>query len=65
MKLLFLSDNFPPESNAPASRTYEHCKEWVKEGIEVTVITCNPNFPYGKVYDGYKNPLSQQGRPEV
>ncbi len=59
MKLLFLSDNFPPESNAPASRTYEHCKEWVKEGIEVTVITCNPNFPYGKVYDGYKNRLYQ------
>lgn len=59
MKLLFLSDNFPPESNAPASRTYEHCKEWVKEGVEVTVITCNPNFPYGKVYDGYKNKLYQ------
>ncbi|HIQ27555.1 MAG TPA: glycosyltransferase WbuB [Sulfurovum sp.] len=59
MKLLFLSDNFPPESNAPASRTYEHCKEWVKEGVEVTVITCNPNFPYGKVYEGYKNKLYQ------
>ena len=57
MKLLFLSDNFPPESNAPASRTYEHCKEWVKEGAEVTVITCQPNFPYGKVYEGYKNRL--------
>lgn len=59
MKLLFLSDNFPPESNAPASRTYEHCREWVKEGVEVTVITCNPNFPFGKVYDGYKNKLYQ------
>ena len=59
MKLLFLSDNFPPESNAPASRTYEHCKEWVKEGVEVTVITCNPNFPHGRVYDGYKNKLYQ------
>lgn len=59
MKLLFLSDNFPPESNAPASRTYEHCKEWVKEGVDVTVITCNPNFPYGKVYEGYKNKLYQ------
>ena len=59
MKLLFLSDNFPPESNAPASRTYEHCKEWVKEGVDVTVITCNPNFPFGKVYEGYKNKLYQ------
>jgi len=59
MKLLFLTDNFPPESNAPASRTYEHCKEWVQKGMEVTVITCVPNFPYGKTYEGYKNKLYQ------
>lgn len=55
MKILFLSDNFPPEVNAPATRTYEHCKEWVKSGAEVTVITCFPNFPLGKIYDGYRN----------
>ncbi len=55
MKILFLTDNFPPEVNAPATRTYEHCCEWVKQGVEVTVITCFPNFPQGKVYDGYKN----------
>lgn len=59
MKLLFLSDNFPPEVNAPASRTFDHCKEWVKRGDEVTIITCAPNFPNGKVYDGYKNKLWQ------
>lgn len=55
MKILFLTDNFPPEVNAPATRTHEHCREWVKYGAEVTVITCFPNFPQGKVYDGYKN----------
>lgn len=55
MKILFLTDNFPPEVNAPANRTYEHCKEWAKTGADITVITCFPNFPKGKVYDGYKN----------
>ena len=60
MRLLFLTDNFPPEVNAPATRTYEHCKEWVKQGIEVTVITCFPNFPQGEVYKGYKNKLYQK-----
>lgn len=46
--------------NAPANRTFEHCKEWVKKSnIEITVITCVPNFPKGKVYDGYKNKLFQ------
>lgn len=57
MKILFLTDNFPPEVNAPATRTYEHCREWVKQGAEVTVITCAPNFPAGKIYKGYKNRL--------
>ncbi len=57
MKILFLTDNFPPEVNAPASRTFDHCKEWVKRGDEVTVITCAPNFPQGKVYEGYNNKL--------
>jgi glycosyltransferase involved in cell wall biosynthesis len=60
MKILFLTDNFPPEVNAPATRTYEHCKEWVKQGVEVTVITCAPNFPEGKVYKGYRNKFIQR-----
>ena len=60
MKLLFITDNFPPETNAPATRTYEHAKEWVKQGVEVTVITCAPNFPQGKIYKGYKNRLYQK-----
>ena len=59
MKILFLTDNFPPEVNAPATRTYEHCREWVSQGIQVTVITCAPNFPKGKVFEGYKNKLCQ------
>jgi glycosyltransferase involved in cell wall biosynthesis len=55
MHILFISDNFPPEVNAPASRTFEHCREWVKAGHEVTVLTGAPNFPAGKVYEGYSN----------
>lgn len=59
MHILFLSDNFPPEVNAPASRTFEHCREWVKSGHQVTVITCVPNFPKGRVLEGYHNRLWQ------
>jgi glycosyltransferase involved in cell wall biosynthesis len=57
MNILFITDNFPPEVNAPATRTYEHCKKWVELGAEVTVITCAPNFPHGEVYEGYRNKL--------
>ncbi len=55
MNILFLADNFPPECNAQASRVYERACYWVKWGHKVTVITCAPNFPQGKVYVGYRN----------
>jgi len=57
LNILFLTDNFPPEVNAPATRTFEHCQEWIKKGHQITVITCAPNFPHGKLYNGYKNKL--------
>ena len=61
MHILFLTDNFPPEGNAPATRTFEHAREWVDKGHKVTVISCAPNFPEGKVFEGYKNKwLSKQ-----
>jgi glycosyltransferase involved in cell wall biosynthesis len=60
MKILFLTDNFPPEVNAPANRTFEHCRQWVMMGADVTVITCFPNFPGGKIYEGYRHKLFQR-----
>ena len=63
-RILFLTDNFPPEVNAPATRTYEHTREWVGKGYAVTVITCAPNFPHGKVYEGFKNKLISREEKE-
>lgn len=59
MRVLMLTDNFPPEQNAPATRTIEHAKRWAARGASVTVVTGVPNFPAGRVYPGYRNlPLS-------
>lgn len=55
MKILFLTDNFLPERNVPAIRTWEHVSRWVKDGHQVTVITTVPNFPEGKAFKGYAN----------
>lgn len=60
MRILFLSHYFPPEGNAPATRVHQFCRRWVEAGHEVTVITCAPNVPAGKVYDGYRNRLYQR-----
>lgn len=44
MKILFLTDNFPPEVNAPASRTYDHVREWHKAGHDDGNHVCS-EFP--------------------
>ena len=55
MKILFFSDNFFPETNAAASRVYERAKIWAEMGHQVTIITSFPNFPEGRIFQGYKN----------
>lgn len=57
MRILFLSHYFPPEVNAPATRTYEHCRKWVEMGHQVTVLSCVPHHPMGRAYPGYRNKL--------
>lgn len=59
MRILILSDNYPPETNAGASRTSEHAEYWASCGHEVSVITGVPNFPQGKIYPGYRNYMRQ------
>jgi glycosyltransferase involved in cell wall biosynthesis len=58
-RIIFITDNYPPEVNAPATRTHEHAKRWVEKKADVTVITCAPNFPQGKLYPNYKNKIYQ------
>ena len=55
MRILFLTENFPPETNAVANRVFERARFWAAWGHDVTVITGAPNFPQGALYDGYEN----------
>lgn len=47
--ILVISQYFYPEE----FRINDICKEWVKRGYEVTVVTGMPNYPKGKFYKGY------------
>ena len=49
MKILVVSQYFWPED----FRINDICKGLKEEGHEVTVLTGLPNYPFGKVYDGY------------
>jgi colanic acid biosynthesis glycosyl transferase WcaI len=63
--ILFLSNYFPPEVNAPATRLHEHARQWVADGHTVDVLTSVPNFPEGEVYDGYENRLTEEERDGI
>nr|WP_200879384.1 glycosyltransferase family 4 protein [Microvirga sp. BSC39] len=38
----------------------ENARAWVTSGATVTVVTCAPNYPRGKVFPGYRNRLFQR-----
>lgn len=54
MKILYVSQYFPPEMGAPAARVHELSREWVKLGHQVTVLTGFPNHPTGVVPQEYR-----------
>ena len=59
MKILYLSQYFPPEMGAPAGRAAELSRLWAEDGHEVTVLTGFPNHPTGIVPPRYRRKLRQ------
>jgi colanic acid biosynthesis glycosyl transferase WcaI len=57
MRILYLSQYFPPESGATQSRAYEMAKNWVRLGHKVTMITEFPNHPSGIIAPEYKGKI--------
>lgn len=47
MRVLFVSQYFPPEIGAPSARVFELAREWVRGGHEVTVLTAFAHHPTG------------------
>ncbi len=54
MKLLILTQYFPPEVGAPQNRLFELAVRLKRIGVDVTVLTAMPNYPQMKIYDGYE-----------
>lgn len=54
MKLLYVSQYFPPEMGAPAARAVELARHWVRDGQEVSVLTGFPNHPTGVIAPEYR-----------
>jgi glycosyltransferase involved in cell wall biosynthesis len=57
LKILYVSQYFPPEMGAPAARVSELSRYWVGAGHQVTVLTGFPNHPTGEVPLEYRSQL--------
>lgn len=51
MKILVICQNYYPEQ----FRITDICEELVKRGNEVAVVTGLPNYPEGKIFNGYRH----------
>jgi glycosyltransferase involved in cell wall biosynthesis len=47
MRILYVSQYYPPEMGAPAARVSELAREWCRLGEQVTVLTAFANHPLG------------------
>jgi glycosyltransferase involved in cell wall biosynthesis len=57
VKILYISQYFPPEMGAPAARASELAMHWARKGHEVSVLTGFPNHPTGVVPPEWKAQL--------
>ena len=54
MNISWYSHYFSPEIGAPSARIAELSKAWIRAGHRVSVSTCFPNHPTGRLYPGYR-----------
>jgi len=53
MKILILTQYFPPEVGAPQNRLFELAVRLKAAGEEVTVLTAMPNYPWMEIHRDY------------
>ena len=59
MKILYVSQYFPPEMGAPAARAAELAHHWAQAGHDVSILTGFPNHPTGVVPEEWRARLSR------
>jgi hypothetical protein len=58
LKLLILTQYFPPEMGAPQARLSELGEQLIELGWEVEALTALPNYPTGRVFPPYARPTA-------
>lgn len=59
MKILYISQYYPPEMGAPSARVSELARDWARRGHDVTVLTAFPHHPHGVKDPGDRGVLTR------
>lgn len=57
MRILLVSFYYAPELGAAPSRITNMAEGLKSQGAEVEVLTCLPNYPKGRIFEGYRHRL--------
>ena len=60
MKVLIVSFYYAPEIGAAPSRITNMAEALHEKGVHVDVLTCLPNYPKGRIFDGYRHRFSKR-----
>jgi glycosyltransferase involved in cell wall biosynthesis len=59
MKVLLVAERYWPEVGAAPSRLANMAEGLKRQGCDVDVLTSLPNYPKGKIFDGYRGCISK------
>ena len=65
MRVAILTQYYPPEIGAPQARLADLARRLRERGHAVTVLTAMPNYPRGRIYDGYGGLYRREERDGV
>jgi glycosyltransferase involved in cell wall biosynthesis len=54
MRILILTQYYPPETGAPQNRLSDMAERLMRSGHDITVLTALPNYPEGKIHKDYR-----------
>ena len=60
MRILYISQYFPPEAGATQTRAYEMATNWIRQGHQVTMLAEFPNHPSGVIPKTYRGKLFER-----
>ena len=64
MRILILTQYYPPEMGAPQNRLSDLAQWLMRSGHNVTILTALPNYPRGRIFEDYQGRFLVEERSE-